>query len=86
MTPEEKRINDRFERIEATLDRVASEGEIWFEQFKTNLELLQDFMSGAFKRSEARLEQIEQRLNRTAELLERHVSDGHGSEEEEEES
>ena len=75
MTPEE-----RFEQIEATLNRIATESEIGYAKsearmtrLETDLTLLQDFMADSFRRSEERLDRIE-------ELLERHISDGHGGE------
>jgi ribosome-associated translation inhibitor RaiA len=83
MTPEEeKRINDRFERIEENLEKVS----ISLERMETNFVRMQanviqmqanvegfyNLMTGAFDRLEK--------------ILERHMSDGHGSEGEEEES
>ena len=92
MTPEE-----RFERIEKTLDRMANENEIWQLRFKTNLEALQDFMTGAFQRSEERSTKLDAGLDRLTEQVritsrnvahladefDRHTDDGHGSGEDE---
>jgi hypothetical protein len=78
---EEKRISERFERIERLLDSTAT-------NFKTNLELLQDFMSQSGQRFEERIEKTQAQHNelgqivtRIAQLLERHLRDHNGDEE-----
>ena len=65
MTPEE-----RFERIENTLDRMAEESaagraehEARFRRIETNLELLQDFMSQSAQRFDERFEKVEAQLD-----------------------
>jgi hypothetical protein len=73
MSPEE-----RFERIEETLDRMVADSEARFTRLEANLESLQDFMSAAFKRSETRLDRIESALLKLAEMLDQHMADGHG--------
>ena len=91
MTPEE-----RFERIEKTLQdladadgrlqktdaRLRENQESFQARFQANLESLQNFMSGAFERSEKRLDRIEAALVRIAETFDRHISDGHGGNDE----
>jgi hypothetical protein len=73
MTPEEeKRINDRFERIEENLEKVSISlvrMETNFARMQANVEAFFSLMTGAFDRLEK--------------ILERHMSDGHGNEEEE---
>lgn len=58
MTPEE-----RFERIEKTLERSARESHERFKRIETNFELLQDFMSQSAQRFEQRFEKVEAQLD-----------------------
>jgi hypothetical protein len=115
MTPEEqKRINDRFERIEENLDRMAEESAkaqaglqarmAEHEARHKQIELLhaehearhaehearhaEERASLILRQQqwEARWDRIERGIQYLVDTLGKHTSDGHGSEEEEEES
>jgi archaellum component FlaC len=73
LTPEE-----RFERIENTLDRMAAESAVGraesdarFSRIEINLELLQDFMSQSAQRFEQRFEKVEAQLEQLGDKLDR---------------
>jgi hypothetical protein len=83
MTPEEeKRINDRFDRIETDLEIIAShvlKHERWFEEqsrlFSTNQSMLIELTQKMTELAEAQ-KRTDERLNIVIGIVERYFSDG----------